>query len=61
VKIQIVDGKVCLRCKSKTLLSVANKLLKAKSLLTSPNNVLPYYLNETFPPIIFFEGEGDRI
>ena len=44
VKIQIMGGKVCLRCKGKTLLGVVNKLLKTKSLLTSPNNVLPYYL-----------------
>ena len=27
VKIQIMGGKVCLRCKSKTLLGVVNKLL----------------------------------
>ena len=33
VKIQIIGEKVCLRCKGKT-----------KSLLTSPSNVLPYYL-----------------
>ena len=44
VKIQNMGGKVCLRCNGKTLLGVANKLLKSKSLLTSPNNVLPYYL-----------------
>ena len=44
VKIQIMGGKVCLRCKSKTLLGVVNKLLKTKSLLTSPSNALPYYL-----------------
>ena len=43
VKIQIMGGKVCLRCKGKTLLGVVNKLLKTKSLLTSPSNVLPYY------------------
>ena len=30
VKIQIMGGKVCLRCKSKTLLGVVNKLLKTK-------------------------------
>ena len=39
VKIQIMCRKVCLRWKGKTM----SKLLKAKSLLTSPNNVLPYY------------------
>ena len=44
VKIQIMGGKVGLRCKGKTLLGVVNKLLKTKSLLTSPSNVLPYYL-----------------
>ena len=44
VKIQIMGGKVCLRCRGKTLLGVVNNLLKAKSLLTSPSNVLPYYL-----------------
>ena len=37
VKIQIMSGKVC-------LLGIINKLLKRKSLLTSPSNVLPYYL-----------------
>ena len=43
VKIQIMGGKFCLRCKGKTLLVIVNKLLKTKSLLTSPRNVLPYY------------------
>ena len=38
VKIQIMIGKVCLRCKGKTLLGVII------SLLASPNNGLPYYL-----------------
>ena len=41
VKIQIMGGKVCLRCKDKTLLYIVNKLLKAMGLLTSPSNVLP--------------------
>ena len=41
VKIQILGGKVCLGCKGKTLLGIANKLYKTKSLLTSPSNVLP--------------------
>ena len=44
VKIQIMGGKVSLRCKDKTLLGVVNKLMKTKSLLTLPSNVLPYYL-----------------
>ena len=30
VKIQIMGGKVCLRCKGKTLLGIVNKLLKKK-------------------------------
>ena len=30
-KIQIMSGKVCLRCKGKTLRGVVNKLLKAKN------------------------------
>ena len=41
VKIQIMGGKVCLRCKGKTLLGVVNKLFVFKSLLTTPSNVLP--------------------
>ena len=44
VEIQITGGEVCLRCKGKTLLGVVNKLQKTKCLLTSPSNVLPYYL-----------------
>ena len=44
VKIHILGGKVRLRCKCKSLLGVVNKLLKTKSLLTSPSNVLPYYI-----------------
>ena len=30
VKIQIMSGKVCLRCKGKILLGIVNKLLKTK-------------------------------
>ena len=44
VKTQIIGGKVCLSCEGKKLLGVVNKLLKTKSLLTSPSIVLPYYL-----------------
>ena len=45
------------------MLGVVNKLLKTKSLLTSPSNVLPYSLKWTFPPIIwiFTDVEGDGI
>ena len=42
VKFQIIGRKVCLKGKGKTLLGIVNKLLKTKSLLTSPSNVLPY-------------------
>ena len=52
VKIQIMDGKICLRCKGETLLGFVNKLLKTKSLLTTSSNVLPLCLQQTFPPII---------
>ena len=31
VKIQIMGGKICMRCKGKTLLGVVNKLLKTKN------------------------------
>ena len=62
-QIQIMGGTICSRCKGKTLLGIVNKLLEAKSLLTSPSNVLPYYLKETFPLMIwiFTEVEGDGI
>ena len=40
VKIQIMAGKVFLRCKGKTLLGIVNKLLKTKKLLASPSTVL---------------------
>ena len=42
-KIQIMARKVCLMCKGKTLQDIVNKLLRTKSLLTSPSNALPYY------------------
>ena len=44
VKMRIMSGKVCSRCKGKTLLGIVNKLFVFISLLTSPSNVLPYYL-----------------
>jgi hypothetical protein len=61
VKIQIMGGKVCLRCKGKTLLDIVNKLFVFKSLLKSPSNVLPYYLKATFQLIIRIFTEGDGI
>ena len=32
-KIQMIGGKVCLKCKGKTLLGVVNKLLETKSII----------------------------
>ena len=63
VKIQIIAGKIHLRCKGKTLLGVVNKLFVFKSLLTTTSNVLPLHLKQTFPPIIWIvtEGEGNGI
>ena len=52
VRIQIMSGKVFLRCKGKTLMGIVNKLFVFKSLLTMSSNVLPYYLEQTFLPII---------
>jgi hypothetical protein len=46
VKIQIMGGKVFLRCKGKTLLCIVDKLLKNKSLLTLPCDILPYHPNK---------------
>ena len=51
-KIQIMGGKVCLRCK--TLLGIINKHLKKKSLLTSPSNVLPYTSSKLSRPSFEF-------
>ena len=45
VKIQIIGGKFCLRCKGKTLLGVVNKLLKTKSLLTSLSSQVNFPAN----------------
>ena len=44
VKIQITGGKACLWCKGKNIAGRCNKLFNTKSLLTSPTNVLPYYV-----------------
>ena len=50
VRIQTMSLKVCLRCKGKTLHGIVSKLLKTKIVLTSPSNVLPYYLPQVnFP------------
>ena len=50
-KIQIMGGKVCLRCKGKTLLGVDNKVLKTKSKFSLKVKVMgsnPGYLLEFF-------------
>ena len=53
LKIQIMDGKVCLRCKGKTLLGDVNKIFVFKSLLTMPSNVLPLSTPQAnFPALI---------
>ena len=40
-----------------------NNLFAFKSLLTTPGNVLPLHLKQTFPAVIciFIEGEGDGV
>ena len=43
VKIQTMGGKVCLRCKGKTMLGIVNKFLKTKSLLTSTSKNLNFH------------------
>ena len=43
VKIDIMGGKVCLRCKGKTLLGDVNKLFVFKSLLQRPAMFLPLH------------------
>ena len=53
MKIQIMCGKVCLRCKGKSLLDVVNKFFVFKSLLTTPSNVLPLHLKPGLPQANF--------
>ena len=51
-----------LMCKVENILKGSqDSIRQPSSLLTRPNNVLPLYLKQTFPPIIwiFTEGEGD--
>ena len=45
----------------KTLLADVNKIIVFKSLLTTPSNILPLHLKQTFPPIILIFNEGDVI
>ena len=44
VKILIMGRKVCLKCRGKTLLGHCQQTFENKKFLTSPSNVLPYYL-----------------
>ena len=54
-----MGGKICLRCKGKTLVGVAKKLLKTKSLLTTPSNVLRYISSKPSHHILnLTEGDG---
>ena len=43
VKIQNMGGKVCLRCKGKTLLGVVNKFLKTKPQANFPSHILNFH------------------
>ena len=61
VKIQILGGKVCFRCKGKPLLGDVNKLFVYKSLLATPSNGLPFHLKQIFLPMIWIFTEGDGI
>ena len=45
LKIQIMGGKVCLKCKGKTLLGVVTNPFVFKSLLTTSSNVLLLHLS----------------
>ena len=62
-KIQIMDGKVCLRFKGKTLLSVVNNFFCFQKFVDNAQHYLALHLKPTFPPIIwiFPEGEDDGI
>jgi hypothetical protein len=53
LKIQIMGGKICFRCKGKTLLGV-NKLYKTKSLLTNPSLPSLYTSRKLSQPYLEF-------
>ena len=63
VKNQIIGGKVYLRVIRQNIAGWCQQNFVFKSLLTTPRNVLPLHLKQTFPPIIriFTDGEGDGI
>jgi hypothetical protein len=52
VKIQIMGGKVCLRCKDKTLLGVANKPFENKKFFDITQQCFALLPQVNFPPII---------
>ena len=49
VKIQIMGGKVCLRCKGKILLGLVNKLLKTKKNLDNAQKYFAFTPQANFP------------
>ena len=52
VKIQIMGGTICSRCKGKTLLGIVNKLLKTKRFVDITQQCFALLAQVTFPPII---------
>ena len=58
VKIDIMGGKVCFRCKGKTLLGDVN-IFFSKHL--SPSSILPLHLKQTFLPTISIFTKSDGI
>ena len=58
MKIQIMGGKFCTRCKGKTLLGIVNKVFKPKKCWHQP---AMFCFITSFPPMIWFftDGEGD--
>ena len=52
MKIQIMGGKVCLRCKGKTLLDIANKHLKTKKFFDISQQCFALLPQGNFPQII---------
>ena len=58
VKIQIMGGKVCLRCKCKTLLGIVNKLLKTKKFVDITQQCFALLTQVNFPTHNLNEGDG---
>ena len=63
MKIQIIDGKVCLLWKGKTLLGICQQTFENKKFIEITQQYLYYYLKENFLPIIsiFTLGKGNGI